>query len=297
MCGIAGIAAREWVNQSLYDTLIVLQHRGQDAAGIATSENGRLHWRRSNGMVRDVFHAGHMLALRGAVGIGHVRYPTAGGAVVLGGAALLRQLAPRHCARAQREPRQRGRAADGPGADRSPAPEHGLRLGGAAQRVRPRAAGLGVALHRRRGHLPGRHGGAPSVHGGIRGRRPRVRVRPGRIPGPARDPAALPRRARGSRRPGVHGGVGERRAERGRVRVPARRRARGRRSASATGGRCRFVSAPRTPPGRRASSSTSTSPAPIPSSTGSRSTGRGCAWASASRRRSCAKPRTTGSTW
>ena len=80
MCGIAGIAARDWVNQSLYDTLIVLQHRGQDAAGIATSENGRLHWRRSNGMVRDVFHAGHMLALRGTVGIGHVRYPTAGGA-------------------------------------------------------------------------------------------------------------------------------------------------------------------------------------------------------------------------
>ena len=80
MCGIAGIAAREWVNQPLYDTLIVLQHRGQDAAGIATSENGRLHWRRSNGMVRDVFHAGHMLALRGTVGIGHVRYPTAGGA-------------------------------------------------------------------------------------------------------------------------------------------------------------------------------------------------------------------------
>ena len=80
MCGIAGIAARDWVNQSLYDTLIVLQHRGQDAAGIATSESGRLHWRRSNGMVRDVFHAGHMLALRGRVGIGHVRYPTAGGA-------------------------------------------------------------------------------------------------------------------------------------------------------------------------------------------------------------------------
>ena len=79
MCGIAGIAARDWVNQSLYDALIVLQHRGQDAAGIATSENGRLHWRRSTGMVRDVFHAGHMLALRGNVGIGHVRYPTSGG--------------------------------------------------------------------------------------------------------------------------------------------------------------------------------------------------------------------------
>ena len=80
MCGIAGIVARERVNQSLYDALTVLQHRGQDSAGIATSAAGRLHWRRSNGMVRDVFHAGHMMALRGTMGIGHVRYPTAGGA-------------------------------------------------------------------------------------------------------------------------------------------------------------------------------------------------------------------------
>lgn len=80
MCGVVGIVAKDRVNQPLYDALTVLQHRGQDAAGIATSENGRLHWRRSIGMVRDVFHAGHMLALRGDVGIGHVRYPTAGGA-------------------------------------------------------------------------------------------------------------------------------------------------------------------------------------------------------------------------
>ena len=58
--------------------------------------------------------------------------PDGGRGGVLGGAALLRQLAPRHRARAQRKPRQRGRVADGPGADRSPAPEHGLRLGGAA---------------------------------------------------------------------------------------------------------------------------------------------------------------------
>lgn len=80
MCGVIGIVAHDWVNQEIYDGLLVLQHRGQDAAGIATAEDGRLHLRRSNGMVRDVFHAGHMLALRGGCGIGHIRYPTAGGA-------------------------------------------------------------------------------------------------------------------------------------------------------------------------------------------------------------------------
>lgn len=62
----------------LYDGLTVLQHRGQDAAGIATYDEGRLNLRKSNGLVRDVFHTRHMLNLRGRMGIGHVRYPTAG---------------------------------------------------------------------------------------------------------------------------------------------------------------------------------------------------------------------------
>lgn len=78
MCGIVGILASEPVNQSLYDALLVLQHRGQDAAGIVTCESGRLHLRKSNGLASDVFDAEHMLGLKGTMGIGHVRYPTAG---------------------------------------------------------------------------------------------------------------------------------------------------------------------------------------------------------------------------
>jgi len=78
MCGIVGIAAKSPVNQELYDALTMLQHRGQDAAGIVTVQDGRLFLRKDNGMVRDVFHTRHMLRLVGNFGIGHVRYPTAG---------------------------------------------------------------------------------------------------------------------------------------------------------------------------------------------------------------------------
>ena len=78
MCGIVGIVAKERVNQTLYDALTVLQHRGQDAAGIATCEGERLHQRKDNGLVREVFHTKHMLRLAGNMGIGHIRYPTAG---------------------------------------------------------------------------------------------------------------------------------------------------------------------------------------------------------------------------
>ena len=78
MCGIIGIVGTAPVNQSIYEGLTVLQHRGQDAAGIMTSDRGRLHLRKDNGLVRDVFQNHHMLQLRGNMGIGHVRYPTAG---------------------------------------------------------------------------------------------------------------------------------------------------------------------------------------------------------------------------
>ena len=78
MCGIVGIVGHGPVNQSLYDALTVLQHRGQDAAGIITEQDGLLYIRKANGLVRDVFQERHMLRLRGNVGIGHVRYPTAG---------------------------------------------------------------------------------------------------------------------------------------------------------------------------------------------------------------------------
>ncbi|WP_019626716.1 amidophosphoribosyltransferase [Thioalkalivibrio sp. ALJT] len=79
MCGVVGIVGRSPVNQPLYDALLVLQHRGQDAAGIVTcDDDGRLHLRKDNGLVRDVFNNQHMQTLTGNMGIGHVRYPTAG---------------------------------------------------------------------------------------------------------------------------------------------------------------------------------------------------------------------------
>jgi amidophosphoribosyltransferase len=78
MCGIVGIVGTTNVNQSLYDAMTVLQHRGQDAAGIVTFENERFFLRKDNGLVQDVFRSRHMRRLVGNVGIGHVRYPTAG---------------------------------------------------------------------------------------------------------------------------------------------------------------------------------------------------------------------------
>ncbi len=78
MCGIAAIVSHQTVNQELYDALTVLQHRGQDAAGIVTCEAGRLHLRKENGLARDVFTNAQMLRLKGNMGIAHVRYPTAG---------------------------------------------------------------------------------------------------------------------------------------------------------------------------------------------------------------------------
>jgi amidophosphoribosyltransferase len=79
MCGIIGIVSHSEVNQSLYDGLTMLQHRGQDAAGIITcDENGKFFLRKDNGLVKDVFHTRHMLRLKGKMGIGHIRYPTAG---------------------------------------------------------------------------------------------------------------------------------------------------------------------------------------------------------------------------
>ncbi|MHB1374897.1 MAG: amidophosphoribosyltransferase [Thauera sp.] len=80
MCGILGVVATSPVNQLLYDGLQVLQHRGQDAAGIATSEGGRFHMHKGSGLVRDVFRTRNMRNLEGNWGIGHVRYPTAGSA-------------------------------------------------------------------------------------------------------------------------------------------------------------------------------------------------------------------------
>ncbi len=78
MCGIVGIVGTTLVNQVIFDALTVLQHRGQDAAGMVTTHNGKLFLRKDNGAVSEVFRTRHMKKLLGNVGIGHARYPTAG---------------------------------------------------------------------------------------------------------------------------------------------------------------------------------------------------------------------------
>ena len=81
MCGIVGISAETNIAAEIYDSLLMLQHRGQDAAGMVVCDSqDRLHSRKSMGYVRDVFQQRHMSKLIGNYGIGHVRYPTAGGA-------------------------------------------------------------------------------------------------------------------------------------------------------------------------------------------------------------------------
>jgi amidophosphoribosyltransferase len=80
MCGIVGVFAHTSVHQLLYDGLLLLQHRGQDAAGIVTGEGAMFHMYKGAGYVRDVFRTRNMRDLRGNVGIGHCRYPTAGSA-------------------------------------------------------------------------------------------------------------------------------------------------------------------------------------------------------------------------
>ena len=78
MCGIIGIVDDKSVNQSLFDGLTVLQHRGQDSAGIATCYKNNLFQKKSKGLVNDIFNTKDMVDLKGNLGIGHVRYPTAG---------------------------------------------------------------------------------------------------------------------------------------------------------------------------------------------------------------------------
>jgi len=78
MCGVIGVAGVSPANQTLFDGLTLLQHRGQDAAGMITCEGTEMFMRKDLGLVREVFHTRHMRQLAGAVGIGHVRYPTAG---------------------------------------------------------------------------------------------------------------------------------------------------------------------------------------------------------------------------
>ncbi len=81
MCGIVGVVSIAPVNQLIYDALLLLQHRGQDAAGIVTQQERKFFMHKAKGMVRDVFRTRNMRALPGNVGLGQVRYPTAGNAV------------------------------------------------------------------------------------------------------------------------------------------------------------------------------------------------------------------------
>ncbi|HJV71515.1 amidophosphoribosyltransferase, partial [Ideonella sp.] len=80
MCGIVGVISKQPVNQLIYDALLLLQHRGQDAAGIVTMQGTKCFMHKARGMVRDVFRTRNMRALPGSVGLGQVRYPTAGNA-------------------------------------------------------------------------------------------------------------------------------------------------------------------------------------------------------------------------
>ena len=80
MCGIVGVVGQGSVNQLIYDALLLLQHRGQDATGIVTEQNRKFFMHKAKGMVRDVFRTRNMRALPGARGLGQVRYPTAGNA-------------------------------------------------------------------------------------------------------------------------------------------------------------------------------------------------------------------------
>jgi amidophosphoribosyltransferase len=80
MCGIVGVVSNESVNQLIYDALLLLQHRGQDAAGIVTQQNCKFFMHKAKGMVRDVFRTRNMRSLPGHCGLGQVRYPTAGNA-------------------------------------------------------------------------------------------------------------------------------------------------------------------------------------------------------------------------
>ncbi len=153
MCGIVGIVGFTPVNQQIYDALTVLQHRGQDAAGIMTEHDGALYLRKDVGLVRDVFQQRHMLQLKGNIGIGHVRYPTAG-CDSSDEAQPFYVNAPygiclAHNGNLTNAPAARRRAdARGP-----PAPQHLLRFRSAAQRARQRAAALRHHARLGRRHL------------------------------------------------------------------------------------------------------------------------------------------------
>ena len=267
MCGIIGVVAHTPVNQLLYDGLLLLQHRGQDAAGIVTGEGKMFHMHKGSGLVRDVFRTRNMREL-----LRHARHRATA--------------ATRPRARRCREPRRsrststrrsascsahngnltNSRAAQARAVPARPAPrQHQLRLGGAAQRARARARAapritprLDADDHLHRGRRR-----APPLPRRLRGGRDDRRLRRARLPRSVRHPAAGHRRQRERGRHRVRGRLRVGGARRARLHGAARRRA-GRGDLHRPG---RQLPQPAVRRARRrstpASSSTSTSRGPI----------------------------------
>ena len=296
MCGILGAVAHTPVNQLLYDGLLLLQHRGQDAAGIVTSEGAGVPHVQGPGLrPRRVPHAQHA---RAAGHAGHRALPLSdGGLGVLRPrvAAVLRQLAVRRDARAQRQPDQQRSAEARAVPARLPPRQHQFRQRGAAERAGARArARRAASPARSRRDLPRRRRRASALSRRLRGRRDDRRLRHARVPRSVRHPAADHRRQRGDGRSRVPGRIGIGRARAARLLGAARRRAR-RSDLRRPGGRLPRAPMRRQPDAQsRASSSTSTSRGPIRSSTARRSTRRGCRWAAALARKIRDIPRGAG---
>ena len=295
MCGILGIVARSPVNQLLYDGLLLLQHRGQDAAGIVTSEHKTFHMHKGTGMVRDVFRTRNMRSLPGNMGIAHCRYPTAGSAsnsaeaqpfyvnspfgIVLGHNGNLTNSDQLKQEMFRQDLRHINTNSDSEVLLNVLA--HELEKASVKLRLDPQTIFTAVAER------------APARARRLRGGRDDRRLRRARVPRSLRHPAA-----------------GDR-LQRDRRRAPStwwpRNRSRSRRSASACcatsrpARRCSSTrtatstagSAPRRRRSPRASSSTSTWRGRTRSSTAPRSTRRGCTWARSSPRRSAASTGTS----
>ncbi len=196
MCGIVGAISRSPVNQLLYDALLLLQHRGQDAAGIVTMQGTKCFMHKAHGMVRDVFRTRNMRALPGNVGPGPGALPDRGQCLERGGgAALLRQCALRHRAGAQRQPHEH-HSAEERAVPHRPAPhQHRERHRGADQHpgARDRGGGARSAADARGGVRRGGRG-AQAPKGLVCGDRTDRRPWAAGLPRPLRHPSAGLRR-------------------------------------------------------------------------------------------------------
>ncbi len=171
MCGIVGMVGSSAVNQRIYDALTVLQHRGQDAAGIMTAQDGELFMRKDSGLVRDVFQQKHMLKLKGNIGIGHVRYPTAGCDSAHDAQPFYVNSPYGICLGAQRQSDQRARAHRSAGARGPPASEHQFRFRSTSQCPGLRARAGWNAAGDAGGRICGGQRRVSSLPGRLRGHR------------------------------------------------------------------------------------------------------------------------------